>query len=138
MTPVTSVTGLPNRGSLDDFLAADEIGPLPELSDRAWDALRWKAGSQLAWRFCTPRNLVAYRGRFAFDAMGFAWGGIYRTLLVSSIVTTSFRNEGHFRAGERIGGTSDFFRGRLRSPGHLQSSTRSFGWSTSGTTSPAS
>jgi len=70
--------------------------------------------------------------------MGFAWGGIYRTLLVSSIVTTSFRNEGHFRAGERIGGTSDFFRGRLRSPGHLQSSTRSFGWSTSGTTSPAS
>ncbi len=111
MTPVTPVAGPPNRGSLDDFLAADEIGPLPELSDRDWDALRWKAGSQLAWRFCTPRNLVAYRGRFAFDAMGFAWGGIYRTLLVSSIVTTSFRNEGHFRAGERIGGTSDFFSG---------------------------
>ena len=26
-------------------------------------------------------------------------------------MTTSFRNEGHFRAGERIGGTSDFFSG---------------------------
>ena len=111
MTPVTPAAGPPNRGSLDDFLAADEIGPLPELSDGEWDALRSQAGRRLAWRFCTPRNLVAYRGRFAFDAMGFAWGGIYRTLLVSSIVTTSFRNEGHFRAGERIGGTSDFFSG---------------------------
>jgi len=111
MTPVTPAAGRPNRGSLADFLAADEIVPLREISDRDWDALRRRAGSQLAWRFCTPRNLVAYRGRFAFDAMGFAWGGIYRTLLVSSIVTTSFRNEGHFRAGERIGGTSDFFSG---------------------------
>ena len=111
MTPVTPAAGPPNRGSLDDFLAADEIGPLPELSDGQWDVLRSQAGRRLAWRFCTPRNLVAYRGRFAFDAMGFAWGGIYRTLLVSSIVTTSFRNEGHFRAGERIGGTSDFFSG---------------------------
>ena len=111
MTPVTPAAGPPNRGSLDDFLAADEIGPLPELSDGQWDVLRSQAGRRLAWRFCTPRNLVAYRGRFAFDTMGFAWGGIYRTLLVSSIVTTSFRNEGHFRAGERIGGTSDFFSG---------------------------
>lgn len=48
--------------------------------------------------------------------MGFAWGGIYRTLLVSSIVTTSFRNEGHFRAGERIDGTSDFFSGAFAFP----------------------
>lgn len=99
------------RGTLEAFLPADEIMPLPDLSDREWDALRRDAGRRLAWRFCTLRNLVAYRGRFAFDAMGFAWGGIYRTLLVSSIVTTSFRNEGHFRAGERIGGTSDFFSG---------------------------
>ena len=37
--------------------------------------------------------------------------GIYRTLLVGSIVATSYRNEGLFRAGERIQGTSDFFRG---------------------------
>lgn len=111
MSSITPAAGRPNRGSLDDFLAADEIVPLPEISDRDWDALRRKAGTRLAWRFCTPRNLVSYRGRFAFDAMGFAWGGIYRTLLVSSIVTTSFRNEGHFRAGERIGGTSDFFSG---------------------------
>ena len=71
----------------------------------------------MARRFCTLRNLVAYRGRFAFDAMGFACGGIYRTLLVSSIVTTSFCNEGHFLAGEQIGGTSDFFSGAFAFPG---------------------
>jgi CRP-like cAMP-binding protein len=52
-----------------------------------------------------------HRGRFVRDAIGFAWGGIYRTLLVGSIVTTSYRNEGLFRAGERIQGTGDFFRG---------------------------
>jgi CRP-like cAMP-binding protein len=111
MTPLTPAAGGPQRGTLDDFLVADDIAPLSALSDDDWNALRRQAGRRLAWRFCTPRNLVAYRGRFAFDAMGFAWGGIYRTLLVSSIVTTSFRNEGHFRAGERIGGTSDFFSG---------------------------
>jgi len=105
-----------DHGTLAEFLTADEIAPLPELSDGEWDALRRDAGRRLAWRFCTLRNLVAYRGRFAFDAMGFAWGGIYRTLLVSSIVTTSFRNEGHFRAGERIGGTSDFFSGAFVFP----------------------
>ena len=99
------------RGTLDDYLADEEIIPLSPLPERAWDAIRREAGGRLAWRFCTLRNLAAYRGRFGFDAMGFAWGGIYRTLLVSSIVTTSFRNEGHFRAGERIGGTSDFFSG---------------------------
>jgi CRP-like cAMP-binding protein len=116
MTTSSPATGQPHRGTLDAFLAADEIAQLPELSDRDWDTLRRKAGSQQVWRFCTLRNLVAYRGRFTFDAMGFAWGGIYRTLLVSSIVTTSFRNEGHFRAGERIGGTSDFFSGAFAFP----------------------
>ncbi len=111
MTTVTPPAGRKARGTLDDFLAADDIAPLSHVSDREWDALRREAGRHLAWRFCTLSNLVAYRGRFAFDAMGFAWGGIYRTLLVSSIVTTSFRNEGHFRAGDRVGGTSDFFSG---------------------------
>ena len=111
MPTVPSASEPAGPGTLADFLPAADIVPLPGLSDRDWDALRRQAGRRLAWQFCTPRNLVAYRGRFAFDAMGFAWGGIYRTLLVSSIVTTSFRNEGHFRAGERIGGTSDFFSG---------------------------
>ncbi len=105
------------RGTLADYLAADEIAPLALLADDDWDAIRRVTGRRLAWRFCTLRNLIAHRGRFAFDAMGFAWGGIYRTLLVSSIVTTSFRNEGHFRAGERIGGTSDFFSGGFVFPG---------------------
>jgi CRP-like cAMP-binding protein len=57
-----------------------------------------------------------HRGRFARDALGFAWGGIYRTLLVGSIVATSYRNEGLFRAGERIQGTGDFFRGGFLLP----------------------
>jgi CRP-like cAMP-binding protein len=116
MTTASTASTPDERGTLDDFLTAEEIGPLPKLTDRDWDAIRRDAGRRLAWRFCTLRNLVAHRGRFAFDAMGFAWGGIYRTLLVSSIVTTSFRNEGHFRAGERIGGTSDFFSGAFAFP----------------------
>jgi len=116
MTTRSPATRRPLHGTLDAFLSADEIVRLPEISERDWNAVRRDAGRRVAWRFCTWRNLVAYRGRFAFDAMGFAWGGIYRTLLVSSIVTTSFRNEGHFRAGERIGGTSDFFSGAFAFP----------------------
>ena len=116
MTTASPAADRPPRGTLEEFLSADDIVPLPAIGDREWDALRRVAGRRLAWRFCTLRNLVAYRGQFAFDAMGFAWGGIYRTLLVTSIVTSSFRNEGHFRAGERIGGTSDFFSGAFTFP----------------------
>jgi CRP-like cAMP-binding protein len=105
-----SVSSRSRRGTLDDFLAADDIAPLPSLTDDEWNTIRRVAGGHLAWRFCTLRNLWVHRGRFACDAFGFAWGGIYRTLLVSSIVATSYRNEGLFRAGERIQGTSDFFR----------------------------
>jgi CRP-like cAMP-binding protein len=105
-----SVSSRSRRGTLDDFLAADDIAPLPSLTDEEWNTIRRVAGGHLAWRFCTLRNLWVHRGRFACDAFGFAWGGIYRTLLVSSIVATSYRNEGLFRAGERIQGTSDFFR----------------------------
>jgi len=101
---------------LEDYLTADDIVPLVPLTDEAWDAIRRSAGRQLAWRFCTLRNLMVHRGRFARDAMGFAWGGIYRTLFVSSIVTTSYRNEGHFRSGERIRGTADFFSGSFALP----------------------
>jgi CRP-like cAMP-binding protein len=97
------------RGTLQDFLAADEIAPVTELTEDAWNAVRRSAGRRIAWRFCTLRNLRVYHGDFKRDAMGFAWGGIFRTLFVSSIVTTSYRNEGHFRPGERIAGTRDFF-----------------------------
>lgn len=104
------------RGTLDDFLAADDIVPLPVLTDAAWGGIRRAAARRLAWQMCTLRNLVAHRGRILPDVLGFAWGGIYRTLLVGSIVSTSYRNEGHFRAGERIMGTSDFFWGAFVLP----------------------
>jgi CRP-like cAMP-binding protein len=106
-----SVSNRSRRGTLDDFLAPEDIAPLPSLTDEEWNTIRRVAGGQLAWRFATLRNLWVHRGRFVADALGFAWGGIYRTLLVSSIVATSYRNEGLFRAGERIEGTGDFFRG---------------------------
>lgn len=104
------------HGTLDDFLAADDLVAVPDFSARDWDQLRRASGWQMVRRFCTLRNLVVHRGRFTFDAMGFAWGGIYRTLLVTSIVTTSYRNEGHFRADDRIFGTADFFYGGFALP----------------------
>ena len=96
---------------LEEFLAPEDIVPLSALSDDEWNTIRRVAGGRLAWRFATIRNLWVHRGHFVADAYGFAWAGIYRTLLVSSIVATSYRNEGLFRAGERIEGTGDFFRG---------------------------
>jgi CRP-like cAMP-binding protein len=106
----------PRHGTLDDFLAPEDIAPPPVLSEDEWNRIRRDAGRALTWRFCTLRNLWVHRGMFVHDALGFAWGGIYRTLLVGSIVATSYRNEGLFRAGERIRGTSDFFRGGFLLP----------------------
>jgi CRP-like cAMP-binding protein len=105
-----------HRGTLNNFLAPEDIVPLRTLTDEEWNTVRRVAGSQLAWRFATLRNVWVHRGRFVADALGFAWAGIYRTLLVSSIVATSYRNEGLFRAGERIQGTGDFFRGGFLLP----------------------
>ena len=113
----TAPSAAPRRlGTLGEYLSADDIATIVPLAGPAWDEIRRSASRSLAWRFCTLRNLFAHRGRFVNDALGFAWGGIYRSLLVSSIVTTSFRNEGHFRAGQRIGGTSDFFTGGFLLP----------------------
>lgn len=103
-----------NRGTLDDFLPGGEIIAVPALTDDVWDGLRHTAMRRLAWHFCTPRNLWTHRGRYLRDVIGYSWGGIYRSLRVGSIVTTSYRNEGHFRAGERIFGTGDFFSGAFR------------------------
>jgi CRP-like cAMP-binding protein len=111
-----SASNRPRSGTLEEFLAPQDIAPLPSLTDDEWNAIRRVAGRALAWRFCTLRNLWVHRGRFVADALGFAWAGIYRTLLVSSIVATSYRNEGLFRAGERIQGTGDFFRGGFLLP----------------------
>jgi CRP-like cAMP-binding protein len=106
----------PRLGTLDDFLAPKDIVPFRALTDEEWNTIRRVAGGQLAWRFATLRNLWVHRGRIVPDAFGFAWAGIYRTLLVGSIVATSYRNEGLFRAGERIQGTGDFFRGGFLLP----------------------
>ena len=116
MKTTPSASNRPRSGTLEEFLASEEIVPLPSLTDEEWNTIRRVAGGQLAWRFTTLRNLWVHRGRIVPDALGFAWGGIYRTLLVSSIVATSYRNEGLFRAGERIQGTGDFFRGGFMLP----------------------
>ncbi|MFM8984727.1 MAG: cyclic nucleotide-binding domain-containing protein, partial [Planctomycetia bacterium] len=94
----------------------DDIASIPAVAEQDWDTIRRQAGWRLAWGFCTLRNLLVHGFRFTRDATGFAWGGIYRTLFVSAIVTTSYRNEGHFRSGERIKGTSDFFVGTFVLP----------------------
>lgn len=99
------------RGTLDDFLAPEDIIPLPQLRDEDWARARRGAIAAMARQFCTLRNLWVHRGVYGRDSVGYAWGGIYRSLLVRSIVTTSYRNEGHLRAGHRIFGTGDFFRG---------------------------
>ncbi|MFM8634596.1 MAG: cyclic nucleotide-binding domain-containing protein [Planctomycetia bacterium] len=116
MTTASSSRPTDRRGTLDDYLAPDDIISLPTVPDEAWASIRRAAGRQIVWRFLTLRNLVVHRGRFLRDTLGFAWGGIYRTLLVSSIVATSYRNEGLVRAGERIFGTSDFFWGSFVFP----------------------
>jgi CRP-like cAMP-binding protein len=104
------------RGSLEDFLEPGDIALIRGVSDREWDALRRRAFIRLAWHFCTLRNLWTHRGRYLHDVIGFGWAGIFRSLRVGSIVTTSYRNEGHFRAGERIFGTEDFFGASFRLP----------------------
>lgn len=108
---VRSRTADEQRGTFEAYVPAHDVAPV---DDANWDQLRRSSLRRLAWHFCTLRNLWVHRGRFLHDAIGYGWGGIYRSLRVGSIVTTSYRNEGHLRAGERIFGTSDFFSGALR------------------------
>lgn len=103
-------------GTLDDHLARSDIEPIDPLDDVAWDRLRLLTGRDLVRRFCTPRNLWVHRGRFTADALGFAWGGLYRALLVGSIVSASHDSGGHLRADERLDGTGAFFRAAFRLP----------------------
>jgi hypothetical protein len=84
MKTTSSASNRPRHGTLDEFLAPEDIVPLPTLSDDEWDTIRRLAGGQLAWRFATLRNLWVHRGRFVADASGFAWAGIYRTRSVRS------------------------------------------------------
>ena len=98
-----------NTGSLEKYLSPSEIIPLPSISDEDWNAIKRRGSARLFWHFCTLRNLTALRGAYYLDFVGFAWAGMYRTLLVPSITTTSYRNEGPMRALDRIRGTSEFF-----------------------------
>ena len=79
------------------------------IPDSEWEAIKKRSSRRLFWHFCNLRNLAALRGAFYLDFVGFAWAGMYRTLLVPSITTTSYRNEGPMRAMERIRGTSEYF-----------------------------
>ena len=99
------------RGTLSDHLAPEDIVSFTPLSDSDWNEVRADATRIMLRQFCTLRNLWVHRGTYILDMLGYAWAGIYRSLLVGSIVTTSYRNEGHIRAGDRIFGTGDFFRG---------------------------
>ena len=106
----------PRRGTLSDYLAPEDIVAFTPLSDADWNDVRADATRIMLRQFCTLRNLWVHRGTYILDMLGYAWAGIYRSLLVGSIVTTSYRNEGHVRAGERIFGTGDFFRGGFLLP----------------------
>lgn len=106
-----SGTAEETRGTFEAYVSSDDVAPI---HDAQWERARRSGLRRLAWHFCTLRNLFVHRGRYLHDAIGYGWGGIYRSLRVGSIVTTSYRNEGHFRAGERIFGTGDFFSIALR------------------------
>ncbi len=110
------MNGEHHSGTLCRFLSEEDIAPVSPMGAEEWRRLRNRAFLTLLRHFCTWRNLRAYRGFFPGDILGFGWAGIYRSLLVPSIVATSYRNEGHFRSPERIGGTEGFFEGAFRKP----------------------
>ena len=56
-----SASNRPRSGTLEEFLAPQDIAPLPSLTDDEWNAIRRVAGRALAWRFCTLRNLWVHR-----------------------------------------------------------------------------
>ncbi|MFM8986217.1 MAG: hypothetical protein ACKONH_09205, partial [Planctomycetia bacterium] len=56
------------RGTLDDYLAADDIASIPAVAEQDWDTIRRQAGWRLAWGFCTLRNLLVHGFRFTRDA----------------------------------------------------------------------
>ena len=76
------------RGTLSDHLAPEDIVPFTPLSDADWNEVRADATRILLRQFCTVRNLWVHRGTYILDMLGYAWAGIYRSLLVGSIVTT--------------------------------------------------
>lgn len=116
MPSSTNKVGRKRTGTLDDFLRPEQLAPLRPLPEIDWDRIRRTSGRRLYWQFCTLRNLIKHRGFIVPDALGFAWGAIYRDMLVSSIVASSYRNGGHFRIEDRTSGTGDFFSGSFALP----------------------
>jgi hypothetical protein len=93
---------------LEDYIPPEMIGPIPEISDKEWNSRRRSSFFNLLTRFLTFRNLLAYRGHYARDVLGYGWGALYQTLRSSSVVATTYRNGGHLRAGDRLFGTGEF------------------------------
>ena len=116
MSNHTRAFSLSRTGTLEDFLPPEDIISMQPLAEIDWDKIRNKTGRQILWQFCTFRNLMLHRGFVVPDSIGFAWGAIYRDLMVSPIVSTSFRNGGHFRLSDRASGTGDFFSGSFSLP----------------------
>ena len=97
-----------HRGMLEDHIPAEMIGLIPEISEKEWNSRRKSSFFNLLTRFLTFRNLLAYRGHYTRDVLGYGWGALYQTLRASSVVATTYRNGGHLRAGERLFGTGEF------------------------------
>jgi hypothetical protein len=93
---------------LEDHIPAEMIGLIPEISEKEWNSRRKSSFFNLLTRFLTFRNLLAYRGHYTRDVLGYGWGALYQTLRASSVVATTYRNGGHLRAGERLFGTGEF------------------------------
>lgn len=97
-----------HRGMLEDYIPPEMIRPIPEISEKEWNSRRRSSFFNLLTRFFSFRNLLAYRGHYTRDVLGYGWGALYQTLRASSVVATTYRNGGHLRAGERLFGTGEF------------------------------
>ncbi len=103
------------RDMLDQHLSPEEIVAYEPMGEREWARVRWRGLYRLLRHFVDWRNLRFHRGFFP-EIAGYAWGGIYRSMMVPAIAAASFRNEGHFRPKGRISGTESFFSAALRYP----------------------
>jgi CRP-like cAMP-binding protein len=116
MPPSANMLDRSRTGTLEDFLSTEDLAPLRPLAEIDWDTIRKTSGRRVYQQFFTLRNLLKHRGFIFADALGFAWGAIYRDMLVSSIISSSYRNGGHFRISDRASGTGDFFSGSFALP----------------------
>lgn len=103
------------REALENFLAPEDLVPYRAMEERAWRRLRFRGVFDLLRHFIDWKRPRMNRGVFP-AIVGYAWAGIYRSMLVPSIAAASFKNEGHFRARGRVSGTESFFGGAFRYP----------------------